>query len=216
VLIENSIFEDVRLADHVSSVVPVPSGSRERLEETLASGAPLIVYAGTFEAYQGIDLLICAFADVLKARPDVRLLLVGGTPAQIAQKRRLARSVGVDEACLFTGQVSRTRAMDLTSRAHVLVSPRVTGSNTPLKLYEQLASGKPLVATRVASHTQVVSDDVCILVDAEPEPMALGILRAIGNPVDHPHVVNAQSLYQRTYSKPAYEAKVRRLLEIVS
>jgi predicted amidohydrolase YtcJ len=80
-------------------------------------------------------------------------------------------------------------------------------------VYEQLASGKPLVATRIWSHTQVLSDDVCILVDAEPEPMAAGILKALDDQTRGTYVVNAASLYERAYSRPAYEAKVRRLLE---
>ena len=61
----------------------------------------------------------------------------------------------------------------------MLVSPRVHGTNTPLKVYEHLASGKPLVATRIWSHTQVLDDSVCFLVEPEPDSMAKGLLRAL-------------------------------------
>ena len=48
-----------------------------------------------------------------------------------------------------------------------------------MKLYEQLASGTRLVATRIWSHTQVLTDDVCILVEPEPQALAAGILEAM-------------------------------------
>ena len=51
--------------------------------------------------------------------------------------------------------------------AQVLVSARIHGTNTPLKIYEQLASGRPLVATRIWSHTQVLSESVCFLADPD-------------------------------------------------
>jgi len=97
----------------------------------------------------------------------------------------------------------------------VLVSPRIEGTNTPLKIYEQLASGKPLVATRIWSHTQVLTDDVCILVEPQPQALAAGILKAIDDGARLTHIASAKCLYERVYSRPAYEAKVRRLLEIL-
>jgi glycosyltransferase involved in cell wall biosynthesis len=101
-------------------------------------------------------------------------------------------------------------------RADVLVSPRREGTNTPLKVYEQLASGKPLVATRIGSHTQVLSDEVCFLVDPEPEAMAAGILSALEDtPKLRELVANARALYEQQYSASAYDAKMRRLLEIL-
>lgn len=217
VLIENSIFEDVRLdASSVSPIEAEAVDGIEALEGAVASGSPIVMYAGTFEVYQGIDLLLCAFLHVLTDRPDARLLMVGGAPAQIEQKKGLARELGIDGACIFTGRVRKTRAAELARRARVFVSPRMEGTNTPLKIYEQLASGTPLVATRVLAHTQVLTDEVCILVDPEPEAMAAGILKALQDTAEGAKAANARSLYEGAYSRPAYEAKVRRLLQSLS
>lgn len=217
VLIENSIFEDVPVSgrNRPSHADAGAGADHEALDAVLTSGAPLILYTGTFELYQGLDLLLRAFANVLKERPDARLLMVGGTPPQIEEKKRFSGALGINGACLITGQVSKTRAMELTSRANVLVSPRIGGTNTPLKIYEQLASGKPLVATRVWAHTQVLTDEVCILVEPEPQAMAASILKALGVQVESSRAANAKFLYHGEYSRPAYEAKVRRLLEIL-
>lgn len=214
-LIENSIFEDVRVNSSIASTPDTASSTDDSVDEALAFGGPVIAYAGTFEAYQGLDLLLAAFAHVVKSRPDARLLMIGGTLPQVDEKRQLAHRLGLTGACIFTGQVSKARAQEMTARAHVFVSPRTEGTNTPLKIYEQLASGKPLVATRILSHTQVLTEDVCILVEPEPQAMAAGILNAIGDEARLANVAKAKSLYERAYSRPAYEAKVRRLLEIL-
>jgi glycosyltransferase involved in cell wall biosynthesis len=214
VLIENSIFDDVGAGEHAADG---PSRAvDEAMEALLRGGGPVVAYAGTFEPYQGLDLLLSAFALVMKARPDARLLMVGGSHEQVEEKRRVAARLDLGEACMFVGQVSKRRARELASRADVLVSPRVNGTNTPLKIYEQLASGKPLVATRIPSHTQVLSDEVCMLVEPEPPAMAAGILRAIDGEARLAQVASARALYERAYSRPAYEAKVRQLLEMLS
>jgi glycosyltransferase involved in cell wall biosynthesis len=82
-MIENSIFDDVR--------VRAPAEAHLAIEAhkpvTFGPGHPVILYAGTFEVYQGIEILIEAFAHVVRQRPEARLLLVGGTPDQVRADR---------------------------------------------------------------------------------------------------------------------------------
>ena len=212
-LIENSIFDDVRLARDAPEIAQEAAGA---IDVPPASG-PRLVYAGTFEAYQGLEILVRAFALVLQRQPDAQLLMAGGRADQIEQLERLARDVGAGERCVFTGRVSKATAMRLLESADVLVSPRSEGTNTPLKVYEQLASGKPLVATNIWSHTQVLSDDVCFLVDPEPESMAQGLLRAITEPeAAQQRARAARYLYETAYSRPVYEQKMRDFLALLS
>jgi glycosyltransferase involved in cell wall biosynthesis len=212
-LIENSIFDDVRLAARRD---PGPARSAPAVAVTFNPAHPVILYAGTFEPYQGLDILIRAFAIIHRRRPDARLVLAGGTDTQVAEMKEVAVSEGLADACVFTGSVSKTEALRFTKSAQVLVSPRIHGTNTPLKIYEQLASGKPLVATQIWSHTQVLDKTVCFLVDPEPESMAAGLLRALSEPaVAAERARNAQALYAREYARPVYVQKIGRLLEIV-
>jgi glycosyltransferase involved in cell wall biosynthesis len=213
-LIENSIFDDVRLKQAPPSAA-VTAGAV--VEPVFDARFPVILYAGTFEAYQGIDVLVRAFARVLERRPDARLLLVGGADEQVARIRSLVAELGLADQCVLTGRVSKTKALEYTRAAQVLVSPRLHGTNTPLKIYEQLASGKPLVATRIWSHTQVLDDGVCYLVDPEPESMSEGLLQALDDlSRTREKANNARALYEREYSRPIYERKIKRLLEIVA
>jgi glycosyltransferase involved in cell wall biosynthesis len=208
-LIENSIIEGVQVGSP-------PEGDPEDVELPAVPGHPLVVYTGTFEAYQGIDLLIQAFALVRERRPDASLVLVGGTPGQVDRYRALAHASGLNGECVFTGRVPQNTARCLAQRATVLTSPRVSGSNTPLKVYEQLASGIPLVATRIRSHTQVLDDEVCFLVDPTVEGIAEGICRALEDSSRREAVTSrALELYDTRYARPVYEEKMRSLLALL-
>ena len=63
----------------------------------------------------------------------------------------------------------------------VLVSPRMLGTNIPLKIYSYLKSGIPVVATDLYTHTQSISSEVAILVNPRPEDFAEGIKRAVSS-----------------------------------
>jgi len=217
-LIENSIFEPIK-------VLPMSSGSKLGASATdfkeepleLPKGKRLVVYAGTLEPYQGIDILINAFKHVAAKNSDSFLLIVGGTKTQVEDYSALAEKCGLGPYVLFTGRVTQTLAKHYCRLAFVLVSPRSQGTNTPLKIYEQLASGIPLVATNIYSHTQVLSDDVAFLVEPKPEAMARGILAALqSDGLSHRIAINAKRLYEQKYSRPVYEGKMQRLLEFLS
>jgi glycosyltransferase involved in cell wall biosynthesis len=212
-LIENSIFDDVR----VRATGPGQTSIAAHELVRFGPGHPVILYAGTFEAYQGIEILVEAFAKVVKRKPEARLLLVGGTDEQVLKIRQLADSLGLGDACVLTGRVPKTAAIAYTQSAQALVSPRTRGTNTPLKIYEQLASGRPLVATRIWSHTQVLDDSVCFLADPSAESLADALVLALTDASGAAERVrNAMALYEREYSRPVYERKIRRLLEIVA
>ncbi|MGH8587752.1 MAG: glycosyltransferase family 4 protein, partial [Gammaproteobacteria bacterium] len=217
-LIENSIFDPVKIDSHNdgSSAGPGGPASGVSLERKIPEDRDLVVYTGTLETYQGIDLLIAAFAKVLGRHPFAFLLVVGGTAEQVARLSALAKEHGVADHCRFTGRVPQALARRYTSIASVLVSPRSAGTNTPLKIYEQLASGVPLVATRICSHTQILDDDVAFLVEPNESGMAEGILQALTSRSERERRgPNAKRRYERDYSRPAYVAKMRRLMDLL-
>ncbi len=211
-LIENSLFDPLRLKGIDDTAERTPEWF-----DVLSSERRVILYAGTFESYQGIDMLLEAFALARRDAPDAFLLLLGGRPAQVQAAQRQADSLGLAADCHFAGQVSRSLAQKATVDATVLTSPRTVGDNTPLKIYEQLASGVPLVATRIGSHTQVLSDAECFLVDPRPESFAAGLIDALTkHDAVAARVAGAQRLYAESYSPEAYREKMQRLFDRVA
>lgn len=211
VLIENSIFDDVRLRDDGG-----PRPDPGEWDEHIPADRPVVFYAGTFEPYQGLDVLIEGFAGVRVDGPAPFLLMLGGSPEQVERYRAVATRLGIMDRTLFTGRVAPAVARGLQRCAAVLTSPRIEGNNTPLKIYEQLASGIPLVATRILSHTQVLDESVCFLADPDASSIATAIASALTDRERAGRVVAAaRALYDEHYSRPAYERKIARILELV-
>ena len=212
-LIENSILEPVRLSGQ-------PKGEEPSTTPELPTPIPenfkdLVVYAGTLESYQGIDYLVDAIPAALKGNDQLGFIIVGGTSEQVDQYKQQAEKLGVTDRVIFTGQVSQAVARAYTQAATILVSPRSSGTNTPLKIYEQLASGKPLVATSIYSHTQVLTDEVAFLVELDAGDLARGIIQAAG-PEAPEKAANAKVLYDTEYSRPVYVEKLTKVLESIS
>src|SRR5436190_21328836 len=155
-------------------------GVRRSLE--IAGGTPVVLYTGTFEAYQGLDLLFASMTHVLGVRPDTRLVLAGGRPEQIEAARRQAAAAGIGSATIFAGQRPAEEIPAFLDAADVLVSPRSLGTNTPLKIYQYLRSGRPIIATRLLTHTQVLDDEVAFLTEPTPAAFAAGVLAALADP----------------------------------
>jgi glycosyltransferase involved in cell wall biosynthesis len=171
----------------------------------LTEATPLVVYTGTFEAYQGLDLLFDAMAIVRAARPDARLVLAGGTPDQVTRAREQARTAGIADATIFAGERPAAAIPAYLLAADVLVSPRSRGTNTPLKIYQYLRSGKPIVATRLVTHTQVLSDQTAVLTGATAREFAAGILDVLSDSRRAAEVgTRARALAETKYSYEAY------------
>lgn len=193
------------------------SGARVRRELGLAEDAPMIAYTGTFEHYQGLDLLFAAARRVVERRPDARFVLAGGRPDQIAAARADAERAGIARAVVFAGQRPSEEIPLFLDAADVLVSPRSTGTNTPLKIYQYLRSGRPIVATRLLTHTQVLNDDVAILTEATAEAFADGILLALNDGTRARAVGDrARELADTKYSYEAYLTRTREACDHLS
>ena len=191
-------------------------GGREsvRAEFGFTEATPLALYTGTFEAYQGLDLLVDAMALVVARRPDARLLLAGGRPDQIAAVRRDVEARGLGPHVAFAGERPAAQIPHFLDAADVLVSPRSRGTNTPLKIYQYLRAGRAIVATRLLTHTQVLDDEVAILTEPTAADFADGILSALEDPA------RSRALGARAgalaASKYSYEAYLARTHEAVS
>ncbi len=197
-LIENVMGGDVDEA-------PTRSAEELRMAWGVPADAPLALYTGTFEAYQGVDLLIDAAAILAGTHPDLRILVVGGEPQQVDAARARARDRGAADVMIFTGQQPAREIPGFVQAADVLASPRIRGTNTPLKIYSYLRSGKPIVATNLITHTQVLTPDIALLVEPEAEAFAAGLARLIDDPAARDEMATrALAVAAEKYSRESY------------
>jgi glycosyltransferase involved in cell wall biosynthesis len=83
--------------------------------------------------------------------------------------------------------------------ADVLVSPRAYGGNLPLKVFDYLAAGRPIVATDIPTHRTVLTDERAVLVAPESQALAEGILSLLGQPERSERLARAASRYAREH-----------------
>jgi glycosyltransferase involved in cell wall biosynthesis len=191
----------------VDAAAPPDPSDVARLRETLGLGrGPVVLYSGNFEPYQGVDLLLEAAGRVKGAQ----FVFMGGERTEIEAMR--ARSVwsGAAERCVFAGKRPPAELPAFLALADVVVSPRRQGENTPFKVYTYMASGRPLVATRIPTHTQLLDDSLAVLVEPSPEGLARGIEEALGGgPSAARRAEKARALVEREYSLVHYQSKVK-------
>ena len=122
-------------------------------------GRTVIGFIGSFYAYEGLDLLVAALPDVIKAHPNACLLLVGGGPQEAALKAQV-QSLGLTQHVIFTGRVPHAevnRYYDLIDMlAYPRHSMRLTELVTPLKPLEAMAQGHLFVASDVGGHKELI------------------------------------------------------------
>lgn len=198
-------------------------GAQREGGETIAihppewKGTPLVLYVGNLQPYQGIDLLLAAFERALHEVPEARLVIVGGEAEPIAHYTAAAERRGIGGRVHFAGPRPVAELGASLRQATVLVSPRTLGHNTPMKVYSYLDSGRALLATRLPTHTQLLTDEIACLADPEPEALGGALVRLLQDKLLRERLASkARQLAQREFTPLAFEGKLLRFYEAVA
>ena len=123
------------------------------------TGKTVIGFIGSFYSYEGLDLLLDALPAIIKQKPDICVLLVGGGP-QEANLRQQAEQLGIRDHVIFTGRVPHSEVNRYYDLINILAYPRhpmrLTELVTPLKPLEAMAQGQLFVASDVGGHRELV------------------------------------------------------------
>jgi glycosyltransferase involved in cell wall biosynthesis len=164
VLHDVSLLEDGEVRPH------------ENLRANIGMAGLLVMYVGNLESYQGIDLLLESFALVMKKMTTADLVIIGGDRQELSKYASKARELTIEHKVHFLGPKPLAHLAGYLSQADILVSPRLQGENTPMKLYSYLHSGTAVLATKLPTHTQVLNSRVSMLADATPEAFSEAML----------------------------------------
>ena len=138
-----------------------PGGQPDTLLKTQLGldGARVVGFIGSFYAYEGLGLLLDALPRLLLSAPDVKILLVGGGPQDVALQAQ-ARQLGLADKVIFTGRVPHGEVQRYYDLVDVLAYPRLsmrlTELVTPLKPLEAMAQGRLMVASDVGGHKELI------------------------------------------------------------
>ena len=183
-------------ATHIKSI--------SSLESATASAPPVAVYAGHFYEWKGVDVFLEALALV----PGLRGLLVGGHPGDHdeARLRTLVQSLGIDDRVTFTGLVPRSEVDRLVRSATVCVVPTVDTPSarytSPLKLFEYMACGRPVIISDLPPVREVVEDEQTALLvpPGDAGKLAAALRRLLGDKVLAARITRSASEVVSKYS----------------
>ena len=127
--------------------------------------------------------------------------------------KKKAAKLDITRRIIFTGEVPPHDVPLYIAAADILISPRLSGTNTPLKIYSQLKSGKPLVETDLWTHSQVLNDSLAVLAAPKPIPFADAIRFALFNKEAQKRARRAKEKADEEYTDAKYHAKMDRALK---
>jgi glycosyltransferase involved in cell wall biosynthesis len=180
-------------------------------------GDPIVLYVGNLAPYQGVDLLLAGFARALPEVPRARLVIMTGSQDRVPHYQSLAERLGIAGSVRFAGPRPVEALGACLRQATVQVSPRLHGDNTPMKIFSCLDSGRPLLATRLLTHTQVLDDSVALLVEPEPAAMGKGLALLLQDAELRERLAaNARRLAQREFTPEAFRRKLLAFYDAVA
>lgn len=169
----------------------IPDGVRLPAERAFSpwqpQDPPVVAYAGHLYPWKGAGVVLAALA----ALPGVRGLIVGGHRAEsdLETNKREAARLAIADRVRFTAAVPPADVAGLLAEADVLVLPNTSTHlsaryTSPLKLFEYLAAGKPIVASDLPSIREVLEDgrNAVLAPPGDPAALAVAIARVLADP----------------------------------
>ena len=172
-----------------SNAAVIPDGVRLDPARTWRPPPPppfTVTYAGHLYPWKGVDVLLHALAEL----PGVQARIVGGQPGETDHGRLdgLARNKGVSDRVTFTGWLPPASVIAELARAHALILPNTPTHTSerytsPLKLFEYLAAGRPIVASDLAALREVLrhGDNALLVEPGSPTALAAAVRRLMGD-----------------------------------
>ena len=178
----------------LSKLIVLPSGTDTELFKPLPkeecciklgfdSSFFYVGFVGSFFFQQGLDTLIDSAPDILQKYKNTRFLLVGDGPMMQVWKQKVNRE-GLEGAFVFTGQIPYQEVPEYVGAMDICVAPHRKDTNqaSPVKIFDYMACGKPIVASDIEVVREITERCGCaVLVPPEqPRELARAILFLIG------------------------------------
>ena len=146
---------------------------------------PILLYLGSLHQWKGVETLIDAMCEI----DEAVLWIAGGEAQRIRELARQADALGVRERIRFLGKIPPARRFDLIGEATICLLPLTHDSiasryTSPLKLFEYMAMGKPIVAGDLPSIREVLATERngLLVPPQDPSALAAAIKRLLADP----------------------------------
>jgi glycosyltransferase involved in cell wall biosynthesis len=150
--------------------------SKGFLKEELGIQKDILMYIGNLESYQGIDLLLESFQLACKETDNIDLIIIGGISKNIEKYKNKSVKLGVENRVHFLGPRPFEQLDEYLAEADIIACPRIRGVNTPMKIFPYLHSGKPVIATDIYTHNQILTHEEACLAPPDPKGFSKAII----------------------------------------
>ncbi len=209
---EVHVLSDISLLE--SSTADSAPSLRE--EGSIPANHLVALYIGNLEAYQGIDLLLESFAHAARVHTKSELVIIGGTEEHIRHYQAKAAALGIAARVRFLGPRPVTLLSPYLAQADILLSPRVRGNNTPMKLYSYLHARRALLATALPTHTQVIDSSVALLANPDPQLFGEAFVKLLEDATLRQRLADAAfALAERRYTFTAFRRTLNHIYDRV-
>jgi PEP-CTERM/exosortase A-associated glycosyltransferase len=164
-------------------------------------GKLVLAYLGTFQPYEGVELLLRALPAVAARLPNAHLLVVGGGGEQPWLVER-ARSLGLGGRVTFTGRVPHEEVADVFPLADLFVYPRLltrtTALTTPLKPLEAMSMGRAVLVSDIPPMRELVArpgETGLLFAPGDAAALAGAIVDALARPAELARVAEGGRAY---------------------
>ncbi len=212
--------DPTRTVEHIfdipSSLTEADAETTQRVRQRLQADAAtkLVLYVGSFAVYQGIDLMFDSIPLVVTRNRDARFVIIGGTTEQIESRREWLAERDADHAVEFVGTVDPDRLPDYLAAVDLLLSPRIAGSNTPLKILDYLKAGRAIVATGSEANRLILDENIALLAEPTSEAFAAAICELLEDDQRRDQLaVNGRRLIQERYNFTEFKRLIGRCYE---
>lgn len=196
--------------------VDLVSKGRARAELGLSTDVPVVAYTGHLYPWKGVDTLVQALARL----PGIHGVIAGGMPEDVARLRGLVTELGVDNVTV-TGHLAPDRVPLVLRAADVAVLPnsaRCVHSahyTSPMKLFEYMAAGLPIVASDLPSIREVLEDgrNAILVPPDDAGALARGVERVLRAPELAKRIASAGYRYAQEHT---WKKRARRILDVAT
>ena len=202
---------------------PDPASGKEIRRKYSLGDSPVIGYVGTFQEWHGIDELITAARNLLHTVDDLKFLMVGPYYKETQEK---VASAGIADSFVFTGPIQYREVPNFMNASDLLVAPynpkkiqsteqvRKHGLGSPLKVFEYMAVGKPVITTDVKPISDPIKNGVTgyLVPPGDSEALAAAVLRILKDRASAERV--GASGRQSVISNYSWSIVARQLAEI--
>jgi glycosyltransferase involved in cell wall biosynthesis len=171
----------------------------------------LAMYVGSFAVYQGVDLLFASLPLVHAEAPFIRYVIIGGNSEELAQRQLQVHEQGLADRITFVGKVAPDILPDYLAAADILLLPRQSGLNTPLKALDYFKAGRAVLATDIPANQLILDETTAVFSAPEAGSFAQQLCRLARDPELRKQLgANGRRLYEQKYSFSAFQRRLER------